>query len=148
MVRKAVSFALVGVVNTLIDAGVFFIALATVTDSLIAANLLSWFVAVSCSYVMNSFFTFAVESGRQLRLRDYLRFVASGIAGAIANTATLVIAAQFLPVWGAKGLAILVSFVVNFSISHFVVFREGAKESGSSRPQRSGEPGSRNTDLL
>jgi len=26
-------------------------------------------------------------------------------------------------VWAAKGLAILASFVVNFSLSHFVVFR-------------------------
>ena len=31
--------------------------------------------------------------------------------------------AQFAPVWVAKGCAILVSFVLNFSMSHFVVFR-------------------------
>jgi putative flippase GtrA len=126
MVRKAASFAAVGAVNTVIDAGVFFLALTTITQSLVLANVLAWFVAVSCSYVMNSFFTFAAESGRQLRRRDYLRFVASGIAGVVANTATLVIAAQFLPVWAAKGLAILVSFIVNFSLSHFVVFRAQA----------------------
>ena len=57
MVRKAVSFAMVGAVNTVIDAGVFFLALHTVTDSLIAANLMAWFIAVTCSYLMNSFFT-------------------------------------------------------------------------------------------
>lgn len=123
MVRKAVSFAAVGAVNTVIDAGVFFLALHSVTSSLIAANLMAWFVAVSCSYVMNSFFTFAAESGRQLRLRDYFRFLGTGVAGAIANTATLVIAAQFLPIWAAKALAIGVSFVINFTLSHFVVFR-------------------------
>jgi putative flippase GtrA len=75
---------------------------------------------------MNSFITFAAESGRKLRWRAYGAFVASGVVGVIANTATLVIAAQFLPVWAAKGLAILVSFAVNFSLSHFVVFRPGA----------------------
>jgi putative flippase GtrA len=130
---KAVSFGLIGVVNTLIDAAVFFLVLAALSRagfdhsaniSLIVANVLAWLVAVSCSYVMNSFITFARESGRKLRRRDYLTFVASGIAGVIANTATLLIAAQFLPIWAAKGCAILVSFLVNFSLSHFVVFRK------------------------
>jgi len=30
---------------------------------------------------------------------------------------------QFVEVWAAKLIAILVGFVVNFSLSHFVVFR-------------------------
>ena len=124
---KAVSFGLVGVVNTIVDATVFFLALATLTSSLVVANVLAWIVGVSGSYVMNSFTTFARESGRQLRWRAYGTFVVSGIAGVIANTTTLLIAAQFMPVWAAKGCAILVSFVVNFSLSHFVVFRGRAQ---------------------
>ncbi len=145
---KAVAFGLVGVVNTLVDYGVFLIAraaferspaalaaFASLADgcrcgngaalSLIAANTLSWIVAVSGSYVMNSSITFAVESGRQLKWRAYFAFVASGVAGWLANTAALLVAAEvlLLPVWLAKGLAILASFVVNFSLSHFVVFR-------------------------
>jgi putative flippase GtrA len=127
MVLKAFSFAAVGVVNTFVDAGVFFLALHFLTSSLIAANVLAWFVAVSGSYVMNSFTTFAAESGRRLRTDSYLKFVASGIVGVIANTAVLVAAAQVLPVWAAKALAILVSFLVNFSLSHFVVFRPGTR---------------------
>lgn len=127
IVLKALSFGMVGVVNTVVDAGVFFLALATVTSSLVAANLMSWLVAVSGSYVMNSFITFAHESGRKLRWRAYGTFVASGIAGVIANTTTLVIVAMFWPVWAAKACAILVSFLVNFSLSHFVVFRKRAQ---------------------
>jgi putative flippase GtrA len=121
---KAVSFGLIGVINTIIDACVFFMALATLTTSLVAANVLAWLIAVSCSYVMNSFITFARESGRRLRWRDYGSFVASGVAGVIANTTTLLIVAQFLSVWMAKGCAILVSFLVNFALSNFVVFRK------------------------
>ena len=153
VVLKAVSFALVGVVNTLVDASVFFLVYALLgtvpaasealgriaalvhlgdisTVRLIASNLVSWLVAVSGSYVMNSSITFAAESGRKLRWRSYATFVMSGIAGVIANTAVLVLAAQVLPVWGAKGLALLVSFIVNFSLSHFVVFRRRAPASG------------------
>src|SRR5690349_2649319 len=126
---KALSFATVGVVNSAVDAAVFFLMLGFVTSSLIVANVTGWFVAVSGSYVMNSLTTFAAETGRRLRLKDYASFVGSGLVAVTATTLTVVAAAQFMPVWTAKALAILVSFAVNFTITHFVVFRprrEGA----------------------
>jgi putative flippase GtrA len=155
---KAIAFALVGVVNTAIDYCVFLIARAALdrspaafalfgslsdfcqcgnaaTISLIAANTMSWIVAVSGSYIMNSTITFAAESGRKLRWGAYFAFVGSGIAGWLANTATLLVAAEvlLLPVWLAKLVAILASFVVNFALSHFVVFRARAKPAGDAR---------------
>jgi putative flippase GtrA len=151
--RKAITFAMVGVVNALIDTAIFLIGYtylnasntalrllaAFVSDcacmrletaTLILPNVLSWLIAVSCSYVMNSFITFAAESGRQLRWKSYGTFVASGLLGAAANTAALVIAAPVMPILAAKGCAIIAGFVVNFSMSHFVVFRRprGAAE--------------------
>jgi putative flippase GtrA len=145
---KAISFALIGVVNTIIDYGGFLVARAALNripaalalfDSLsswcgcsslqtlllIAANMTSWLVAATGSYIMNSSITFATETGRKLRWRSYATFIASGICGLLANTATLVFAAQvlMLPIWVAKAVAILVSFTFNFSLSHFVVFR-------------------------
>jgi putative flippase GtrA len=130
--RKAVAFGLVGVVNTLIDFGMFWIGAWKFGLPLVAANTLSWIVAVSCSYVMNSLFTFAAESGRRLSWRAYATFVVSGIVGLVANTTALLVAAKLAPLFlaaasaqlaAAKACAILASFVVNFSLSHFVVFR-------------------------
>lgn len=130
IILKAMSFALIGVINSLIDFAVFLFMLRYVTEplpgerlDLIAANVVAWAVAVSGSYVMNSYVTFAAESGRKLRWKAFLTFAAAGILGAIGSTATLVIAAEFLPVVVAKILAIGVAFVINFSMSHFVVFR-------------------------
>lgn len=120
---KAASFALVGVFNTFVDLGVFLAAYNVLKLPLIPANVLAWLVAVSGSYVMNCFITFAAESGRQLRWRAYGAFVASGVVGVIANTTVLVVASRWLPVPVAKLLAIAASFAVNFSLSHFVVFR-------------------------
>ena len=120
---KAASFAMVGVVNTLVDYSVFLSAYYLIQLPLIPANVLAWLVAVSGSYVMNCFITFAAESGRQLRWRAYGAFVASGVVGVIANTTVLVVASRWLPVPVAKLLAIAASFAVNFSLSHFVVFR-------------------------
>jgi putative flippase GtrA len=123
MMLKAISFASIGVINTQVDLGIFLLALQYLTNTLVAANVLAWTIAVSGSYVMNSFVTFAAESGRKLTWRAYITFVASQILGLIANTATLVVAAMFLPVVVAKLLAIGAGFLVNFSMSHFVVFR-------------------------
>ena len=126
IVLKAVSFGVIGVVNTAIDLGVFLTAYGVFNVPLVPANVLAWLVAVSCSYVMNSFITFARESQRKLRWRDYGAFVASGIAGMIANTTTLFVLSYWMPVLAAKLIAIGVSFLVNFSLSHFVVFRARA----------------------
>src|SRR2546421_13111184 len=125
---KALSFALVGLVNTAVDATIFFLLLAYVTPSLVIANVTAWFIANTGSYVMNSFTTFSAETGGRISARHYAGFVGSGIVAVTASTITVVIAAKFIPVWAAKGIAILVSFAVHFPITHFVVFRarEGA----------------------
>ena len=120
---KAISFAFVGVINTVIDFSIFWTAATYLQWPLVPANVLAWLVAVSFSYAMNSFTTFGPESGRTLRWRDYGTFIASGVAGMVASTTTLFLLSYVLPVLAAKLISILVSFVVNFSLSHFVVFK-------------------------
>jgi putative flippase GtrA len=133
---------LVGVVNAAIDFAVFWTAVQAFDLPKIPANVLAWMVAVSASYVMNSFTTFAAESGRKLRWRSYGAFVASGVAGMVASTVALVIADWLLRalIAGAdlrlaiaKVSAIGVSFLVNFSLSHFVVFRPRHGTAGEGR---------------
>lgn len=136
MLLKAISFGLVGLVNMSVDIaffslGCFVVVLLGYASSihgvdglsLIAVNTASWCVAVSGSYVMNSMVTFAHETGRKLRWRSYGKFIASGVFGLVVSTVVLLLAKNHMPLWGAKGCAILAGFVVNFSMSHFVVFR-------------------------
>src|SRR5215472_9330486 len=108
---KAISFALIGVVNTAVDYSVFLLARVALkripaglalftalsgrcdcsspeTLLLIVANMASWLVAATGSYILNSSITFAAESGRKLSRRAYATFVVSGIVGLIANTTT------------------------------------------------------------
>ena len=120
---KAMSFAIVGLVNTAVDASVFFLLLAYATHSLVIATVGAWLTAVVGSFVMNSLTTFSTETGGRPQLKYFPGFIFSGICAVTASTAAVVIAAKFMPVWAAKGIAILVSFAVNFSITHFVVFR-------------------------
>jgi putative flippase GtrA len=143
--RKAVIFALIGVVNATVDFGVFSFFFYVVGLAIIVSNLISWIVAVTGSYVMNSMITFAAESGRKLSLKAYASFLLAQVGGLVANTATIFIVKYSIlgllhvlygpeatlkfagheidPVLIGKLVAIGASFLVNFSLSHFVVFR-------------------------
>ena len=127
-VIKAASFALIGLLNTVLDLGIFSAGYYLLGLPIIAANVLSWTVAVSSSYVLNSMITFSVESGRELSLRTYATFLLAQLAGFFANTTTILIASHFMPVLFGKVLATGVSFIVNFSLSHFFVFRKPAAD--------------------
>jgi putative flippase GtrA len=82
---------------------------------------------------MNSMITFAAESGQRLSLKSYLSFALAQVGGFLANTATVYIVSYVLEhfagvstnsaVLVGKLLAIGASFVVNFTLSHFLVFR-------------------------
>jgi putative flippase GtrA len=124
---KALSFGLVGLVNLVVDFGVFSIGYFHLGLSIIAANVLAWMIAVSNSYVMNSLTTFAAESGRKLRLRDYVTFAMSQVGGLVTNTTVVVVGSFVMPILMAKLLAIGAGFLVNFSLSHFIVFRRSSE---------------------
>ncbi len=121
--RKAFKFALVGTVNTAVDFTIFSLAHFLFGLPIVAANITSWVIAVTGSYVMNSHFTFVAESGGQLRAKDFGKFVVSQVAGLIANTAAVYVASFYFPVLVSKVIAIGVTFLVNFTLTHFVVFR-------------------------
>jgi putative flippase GtrA len=127
IVLKAVSFAFVGLVNSAVDFAVFSFCYYYLDLEIVVANTAAWVVAVSGSYVLNSTITFARESGRRLHFPGYFSFALSQVMGFLANTATVwcLVELAGLPAWAGKLAAIAVSFVVNFSLSHFVVFRAG-----------------------
>jgi putative flippase GtrA len=117
------SFALVGLGNTFVDFGVFTFAYKVLALPIIFANVTAWLVAVTGSYIVNTLTTFRAETGRVLRRKDYINFVASGVLGVIATTSALVILSWYVPVLAAKLVSIFVGFSVNFAMSNFVVFR-------------------------
>ena len=120
---KAVSFAMIGLLNTGIDFGVFTFTYYYLGWHIFVANPIAWLMAVSNSYILNSMITFAAETGRRLSVRAYITFILSQAGGLIANTATVFILSYFMPAWMAKIPAIGASFIVDFTLSYLVVFR-------------------------
>lgn len=123
LVTKATKFATIGVFNTIVDFSVFSLGYLYLGLPIIPANVMAWIVGVSGSYILNSRVTFAAETGGKLGLRTYAKFLTAQFGGFLANTTTVLIASYFIPVLAGKVLAIGASFLVNFSLSNFVVFR-------------------------
>jgi putative flippase GtrA len=129
IVLKAACFAMIGVVNTGIDFGVFTFTYYYLGWPIILANPTAWLIAVSNSYILNSKITFAAETGRRLNLKAYITFMLTQAGGLIANTTTVFIVSHFVPAWMAKIPAIGASFIVDFTLSHLIVFRRREKAS-------------------
>jgi putative flippase GtrA len=120
---KGVSFAIIGLVNTGIDFGVFTFTYYYLGWHIVVANPIAWLMAVSNSYALNSMITFAAETGRRLSPQAYFKFILSQAGGLIANTTTVFVLSYFMPAWMAKIPAIGASFIVDFTLSYLVVFR-------------------------
>ena len=132
--RKMLSFGLIGavngVVNYAITVGVTLMVIAplglsTNDVALGAAKALGWMVAVSNSYLFNTLFTFAAESGRRLTWPTYWRFVASGTVGLTIEVLSFLFAVRYLPLSLAAIVPIGLAFVANFAMARIFVFSGG-----------------------
>jgi putative flippase GtrA len=127
--RQFLTFCLIGVANTAIDAAVFFGSVQLLGLSLVLSNILAWAVAVQFSYVMNGRFTFrqqgegADAQAQGGTLKRYGRFVLSNLTGLVVATMTLLLVEAVMPLIWAKFCAIVAGLVVNFILSKFYVFR-------------------------
>jgi putative flippase GtrA len=123
LLAKLFSFASIGVVNLVVDLTLFTVAYQLANLPLVLSNVVAWLVAVSGSYAMNTKITFGKETGGKYSLGRYVSFAASGIFGLVVATTALVLLSRYVNVPVAKLTSILAAFGVNFSVSHFVVFR-------------------------
>ena len=125
------SFGIVGAINGVVNYGVTVgvtilvlvpLALGGNDIALGVAKALGWAVAVSNSYLLNTLFTFAKESGGRLSWPTYARFVASGTLGLAVEVVSFLVAVRYLPLSLAAVVPIGLSFIVNFTMTRLVVF--------------------------
>jgi putative flippase GtrA len=130
-VKKIASFGAIGVINALVDYGVFYLLVLLVlipngvagdTVPTALVNVCAWAVAVTGSYIMNSKLTFKAHTGGELSFKKYGEFALAGVVAMIVNTSVLLIAKSFMPLLLAKLVAVGVSFVVSFAVTRFYVF--------------------------
>src|SRR2546428_13183945 len=71
---KAITFASIGIVNTIVDFGLFSFGHLYIGLPIVPANLLSWTVAVTGSFVMKPLITFSPANGPEPPGKPHARF--------------------------------------------------------------------------
>ena len=117
------TFALVGVSSTAIDIAIFWALVELVQVPPLLANAISYSTGAINSFLLNKFVTFRDRaarrgSGEQLALFIVVRLVCLAIASLV-----LAVALHFMPSLPAKLVSIVVTFVVAYALSSWLVFR-------------------------
>src|SRR5438067_12150265 len=80
IVAKLFSFATIGVLNVAVDVTVFSIAYKLFDLPLVVSNIISWSVAVSGSYAMNTKVTFGLETSGAFSWKQYIVLIVVPLA--------------------------------------------------------------------
>lgn len=120
---QALRFAVTGVLNTALDFTVFFTLIYLFDFHIIGANSVAFLIAVSFSYAVNKIWTFSGRiSGRSLA-SEWMRFTVISVGGFLLATLVLYLLVPALPVLIAKSIATGVSFLWNFLLVRFHIWK-------------------------
>lgn len=110
---KAGRFLIVGLINTVIDMAVFAVLLGLGLRPLVA-NVLSWAVAVTFSYIVNSRWSFERDETLST-VQSVLRFISLGALISLGVSSGVIAAfAGWIGLWPAKILGVALAAVLNF----------------------------------
>ncbi len=131
---RQIKFAIVGVVNTLVDFVVFNLLAGMLGFTVLSASLIAYSCGIATSFVFNRNWTFAdrlSDTGRAL----ILRFIGTNLLGLSINTVIVTLAVNGLTdgtdlsdglvLALAKVLATMGTLAVNYTLMHRWVFVAG-----------------------
>ena len=124
---QAAFFIAIGAMNTILDLGIYIAltrSLPLFSAHIALAKALSFFLASISSFFLNRRFTFGLRE--KVRAAEVARFYATVAIGLVINVSTLAILVSGFHVFDliAAGVATVVSFSWNFSISRLWVFKK------------------------
>ncbi len=120
--RRPLTFAAVGVVNTAVDFGGFLALTRLLDTGPVAASAVGFLAGSAHSYVANGLLTFGDRGARLASASRVLRFAA--VTAACLGVSTLAIAAALLvmPDVAAKAVSVLATFAAGYWLNHRLVY--------------------------
>ena len=134
-----VKFALVGVVNTAVDVGLFWVLQAVLGVPYLIANVISYSAGTLNSFVLNKVWTFAETRHGGVVRQQLPLFFAINVASLALSSLVLWALAGLIGVMPAKLVAVVVSFVWNFVASRTLVFAPKAGREPAEPRERPGD---------
>ena len=113
--RQPIKFGLVGIANTGIDLGCFWLLVTWLQTPPLIANTLSYSLGILNSFLLNRAWTFGGTRFHQARTQQFQRFVLVSLIGLGVSNAVLWTLVHALPLLAAKVGSIAVTFVWNFA---------------------------------
>lgn len=117
-------FQIVGIINFFVDYGVLSLLNLGFGMPLIFANMISYTCGITNSFILNRYWTFKIK--RRFFSVYFLKFIFVNLISLGVNTLAVYILADLysLPNIGAKLIAAIFSFTVNFAGNKLLVFRD------------------------
>jgi len=127
--KQFISFGLVGVLGFLVDAGTYYLS-ASFIDNPYICRLISYFCAVTFTWIINRVFTFNKlfkDEKKSILLLEWMKFFTSQIFGFIVNYSTFSLLVYSFPFFfDTPILAIaagsLAGLTVNFFMARLFIF--------------------------
>jgi len=120
-----IKFSFVGVINTVIDAAVFFLMCDIGGINEIISNVAAYVTAATNSYLLNSRFVYHED---KYTLGAYLKFLTANTSVLIISTLSIMLISRFVDYKIiAKLITIPVTVIINFVFQRFIVFKKSAE---------------------
>lgn len=121
-IRQAHFFAAVGVLNTIVDVGIFAFLTKTLSIWLVPANIVSFLSGAATSYLLNRNLTFA-RTRSQTSGSELWRFALVTLLVVVVSTVTVALLSKAVDPLIAKCISVGVTFAIGFVLQKTFVFR-------------------------
>jgi len=126
-VPQVVKFATVGGIGTIVKLGLLYLMVEYANIHYLGANAVTFLVAVTHNYTLNSLWTFR---GRQANPVGYLKYVTTSLFSLGINTCIVFVLTGPAGIWyvASAFIAILIGFLINYTLSRRWVWAKSRLE--------------------
>jgi len=125
--KQIILYIFFGAITTAIGFISFFVLTRWMGAPLVAANVISWIIAVLFAYLSNRFWVFKSNTcGFFSIMKEFWSFIAARIFSGIMDTVLMIILVDFLSVYDliAKLVVSIIVIILNFILSKWIVFKK------------------------
>lgn len=123
--REIIAYLIFGVLTTLVNIVVYFVASNLLGVNYLISNFLAWFISVLFAYITNRAYVF--ESTSSQFIKEAIKFFGSRLTTGLIDMGLMWLLVSFTPINDIliKILVNIIVIVLNYIFSKLFVFKEG-----------------------
>lgn len=123
--REIIAYLIFGVLTTLVNIVVYFVANNLLSINYLISNFLAWFISVLFAYITNRAYVF--ESTSSQFIKEAIKFFGSRLTTGLIDMVLMWLLVSFIPINDIliKTLVNIIVIVLNYIFSKLFVFKEG-----------------------